>query len=125
MYTSITKLMALALLVTPLVAALEVGSGSGLERRHVGGNANLASLIVREDDLLEVRHHTEAQIAAKIAKAAARALTEEEIEADEDDALLTTLAPGGEIEARHHTEAQIAAKAAKSAKSSKNSTATA
>jgi hypothetical protein len=52
------------------------------------------------------------QIAAKKAKAAkgARsALTEEEIEEDEDDALLTTLAPGGEIEAReaHHTEAQI------------------
>jgi len=37
-------------------------------------------------------------------------LTEQEIEEDEDDALLTTLAPGGEIEAReaHHTEAQIA-----------------
>jgi hypothetical protein len=36
-------------------------------------------------------------------------LTEEEIEEDEDDALLTTLAPGGEIEGReaHHTEAQI------------------
>jgi hypothetical protein len=37
-------------------------------------------------------------------------LAEQEIEEDEDDALLTTLAPGGEIEAReaHHTEAQIA-----------------
>ncbi|KAE9377070.1 hypothetical protein N431DRAFT_453443 [Stipitochalara longipes BDJ] len=115
MYTSITKFMALALLVTPLIAALEVGGGSGLERRYVGGNANLASLIVREDDLLEVRHHTEAQIAAKKAKTAGRALTEEEIEEDEDDALLTTLAPGGEIEARHHTEAQIAAKKAKAA----------
>jgi hypothetical protein len=36
-------------------------------------------------------------------------LTEEEIEEDEDDALLTSLAPGGEIEAReaHHTEAQV------------------
>jgi hypothetical protein len=36
-------------------------------------------------------------------------LTEEEIEEDEDDALLTTLAPGGEIAGReaHHTEAQI------------------
>jgi hypothetical protein len=36
-------------------------------------------------------------------------LTEEEIEEDEDDALLTTLALGGEIEGReaHHTEAQI------------------
>jgi hypothetical protein len=36
-------------------------------------------------------------------------LTVEEIEEDEDDALLTSLAPGGEIGAReaHHTEAQI------------------
>ena len=36
-------------------------------------------------------------------------MTEEEIEEDEDDALLTTLAPGGEIAGReaHHTEAQI------------------
>jgi hypothetical protein len=42
---------------------------------------------------------------AKKAKAAAatRDLTQEEVEEDEDDALLTTLAPGGEIEARHHT----------------------
>jgi hypothetical protein len=58
---------------------------------------------------------TYCQIAAKKAKAekAAKngrsALTEEEIEEDEDDALLTTLAPGGEIAGReaHHTEAQI------------------
>jgi len=58
---------------------------------------------------------TYCQIAAKKAKAekAAKngrsALTEEEIEEDEDDALLTTLAPGGEIAGReaHHTEAQV------------------
>jgi len=52
----------------------------------------------------------EAQIAAKKAKKVGRsALTEEEIEEDEDDALLTTLAPEGEIESRapHHTEAQV------------------
>jgi hypothetical protein len=47
-----------------------------------------------------------AQIAAK-AKAG-RDLTQDEIEEDEDDALLTSLAPGGEIEKRHHTKAQIA-----------------
>jgi hypothetical protein len=39
-----------------------------------------------------------------------RDLTEDEDDEDEDDALLTSLAPGGEIEARepHHTAAQIA-----------------
>jgi hypothetical protein len=54
---------------------------------------------------------TARQQAKKAAAAkAGRDLTEQEIEEDEDDALLTTLAPGGEIEAReaHHTEAQIA-----------------
>jgi len=78
--------------------------------------------MVRDDDLLVARHHTgpsiprfptriradfliEAQIAAKAAKTTktGRDLTQEEIEEDEDDALLTTLAPGGDIEARHHT----------------------
>jgi hypothetical protein len=54
-------------------------------------------------------HHTKAQIAAKAR--AGRDLTQDEIEEDEDDALLTSLAPGGEIEKRHHTKAQIAAKA--------------
>jgi hypothetical protein len=47
-----------------------------------------------------------AQIAAK-AKAE-RDPTRDEIEEDEDDALLTSLAVGGEIEKIHHTKAQIA-----------------
>jgi hypothetical protein len=48
-----------------------------------------------------------AQIAAKEAKANARDLTQDEIEEDEDDELLTSLAPGGEIEKRHHTKGTI------------------
>jgi hypothetical protein len=47
-----------------------------------------------------------AQIAAK-AKANARDLTQDEIEEDEDDELLTSLAPGGEIEKRHHTKGTL------------------
>ena len=47
-----------------------------------------------------------AQIAAKT-KASARGLTQDEIEEDEDDELLTSLAPGGEIEKRHHTKGTL------------------
>jgi hypothetical protein len=47
-----------------------------------------------------------AQIAAK-AKANTRDLTQDEIEEDEDDELLTSLAPGGEIEKRHHTKGTL------------------
>jgi hypothetical protein len=49
-----------------------------------------------------------AQIAAK-AKANGRDLTQDEIEEDEDDELLTSLAPGGEIEKRHHTKGKLLA----------------
>lgn len=66
-----------------------------------GSNAVMASIIARNPDLLpsrdlSLRHHTEAQIAAKKAKAAATRDVEE----------LETREP-------HHTEAQIAAKNAK------------
>jgi hypothetical protein len=56
-----------------------------------------------------INSHQIAAKKAKAAKAGRSALTEEEIEEDEDDALLTSLAPGGEIAAReaHHTEAQV------------------
>jgi hypothetical protein len=47
-----------------------------------------------------------AQIAAK-AKANARDLTQDEIEEDEDDELLTSLTPGSEIEKRHHTKGTL------------------
>jgi len=87
--------------------------GAEIEARHHTEAQIAAKKAKAAGRSLEARHHTEAQIAAKKAKASARDLTQEEIEEDEDDALLTTLAPGGEIEARHHTEAQIAAKKAK------------
>jgi hypothetical protein len=49
-----------------------------------------------------------AQIAAKAkAKANARGLTQDEIEEDEDDELLTSIAPGGEIQKRHHTKGTL------------------
>jgi hypothetical protein len=49
-----------------------------------------------------------AQIAAKEkAKANGRDLTQDEIEEDEDDELLTSLVPGGEIEKRHHTKGTL------------------
>ncbi|KAF4612821.1 hypothetical protein G7Y89_g15552 [Cudoniella acicularis] len=98
---SITQLMALALLATPLVSSFTIDGASDISKREYivsngstsistyanfsqGGNANLAALFAR--------HHTEAQIAAKKAKAGARDVDTRE---------------------PHHTEAQIAAKKAK------------
>ncbi|TVY33711.1 hypothetical protein LOCC1_G007799, partial [Lachnellula occidentalis] len=95
--TSLTQLMAFALLASPLVLAANGAAPADLERRYVGGGANLASFVARAAELLpnlEARHHTEAQIAAKKAKAGARDIELEEREP-------------------HHTEAQIAAKKAK------------
>ena len=99
--TFVAQILALAILATPLVSGLPVAAPTDLDRRYVTGNALPTSFAAR--------HHTKAQIAAKTK--AGRDLTRDEIEEDEDDALLTSLAPGGEIEKRHHTKAQIAAKA--------------
>jgi hypothetical protein len=97
----VIQILALALFATPLVSGLPVASPTDLDERYVTGNVLPASLVTR--------HHTKAQIAAKTK--AGRDLTQDEIEEDEDDTLLTSLAPGGEIKKRHHTKAQIAAKA--------------
>jgi hypothetical protein len=104
--TTISKLFAFGLLaVAPLASAYAIPSQS--------------QELTKNSLSLETRHHTKgmlpplsggnrtnihtAQIAAK-AKAAGRDLTQDEIEEDEDDDLLTSLAPGGEIEKRHHTK---------------------
>jgi hypothetical protein len=100
-FTFVAQILALALLATPLISGLPVSAPTDSNERYVTGNTLPVSLAAR--------HHTKAQIAAKTK--AGRDLTQDEIEEDEDDALLTTLAPGGEIEKRHHTKAQIAAKA--------------
>ncbi|KAF8867143.1 hypothetical protein BDZ45DRAFT_734403 [Acephala macrosclerotiorum] len=101
MYTSISQLMAITFLALPIISALEGSASIDFERRYVGSNAVMASIIARNSDLLpsrdlSLRHHTEAQIAAKKAKAASTRDAEEL-----------------EIREPHHTEAQIAAKKAK------------
>ncbi|TVY33276.1 hypothetical protein LSUB1_G005864, partial [Lachnellula subtilissima] len=95
--TSLTQLMAFALLASPFVLGANGAAPADLERRYVGGGASLASFVARAAELLpnlEARHHTAAQIAAKKAKAGARDVEIEEREP-------------------HHTAAQIAAKKAK------------
>jgi hypothetical protein len=104
--STISKLFAFGLLaVGPLASALAIPSQS--------------QELTKNSLSLETRHHTKgipaphhggnktnihtAQIAAK-EKAAGRDLTQDEIEEDEDDELLTSLAPSGEIEKRHHTK---------------------
>jgi hypothetical protein len=95
--TFVAQLLALALLATPLVSGFPVAAPADLDERYVAGNTLPASLAAR--------HHTKAQIAAKTK--AGRDLTQDEIEEDEDDALLTSLALGGEIERRHHTRLRL------------------
>ncbi|TVY75786.1 hypothetical protein LSUE1_G004954, partial [Lachnellula suecica] len=87
---SVSKVLAFGLLVSaPLAVYAEPSESHDLEKKYVGGPASW----VRAAVSLQSRHHTEAQIAAKKAKAGAR-----DIEV---------------LETRHHTEAQIAAKKAK------------
>ncbi|CZR61008.1 uncharacterized protein PAC_10904 [Phialocephala subalpina] len=110
MYTSITQIMAIVFLALPIVSAFEGAAPTDLERRYVGSNAVMASIIARNPDLLpsrdlSLRHHTEAQIAAKKAKASVRDV-DAEVEAREAHHKSTKREP-------HHTEAQIAAKKAK------------
>lgn len=67
MQYSITQLMAIALFTSPLVSALngvDAAALSAPERRFVGGNANLASLVARHQAALDIvvesrePHHT-------------------------------------------------------------------
>jgi hypothetical protein len=104
--TTISKLFAFGLLaVAPLASAYAIPSQSqeltknslSLETRH-----HTKGMLAQHPGGNKTNIHT-AQIAAK-AKANGRDLTQDEIEEDEDDELLTSLAPGGEIEKRHHTK---------------------
>jgi hypothetical protein len=113
--TTISRIFAFGLLaVAPLASAIAIPSQSqdlvknslSLETRHhtKGTACSFLSLFLflffLEENKTDIRT---AQIAAK-AKANGRDLTQDEIEEDEDDELLTSLAPGGEIEKRHHTK---------------------
>ncbi|TVY22930.1 hypothetical protein LHYA1_G007466, partial [Lachnellula hyalina] len=123
--TSLTQLMAFALLASPFVLGASGVAPADLERRYVGGGASLASFVARAAELLpnlEARHHTAAQIAAKKAKAGARDVEiEEQIEEREPHHTAAQIAAkkakagARDVEERepHHTAAQIAAKKAK------------
>lgn len=57
MQYSITQLLAIALFASPLVSAfngVEAAALSAPEKRFVGGNANLASLIARHQAALDI-----------------------------------------------------------------------
>lgn len=70
-------------------------------------------MVLEDSEDLTKRHHTEKQIAAKKAKAAAAAKTSRDLAADELAEDEADAAAG--LDRRHHTEKQIAAKKAKAA----------
>ncbi|TGO49662.1 hypothetical protein BCON_0204g00160 [Botryotinia convoluta] len=90
---SINILLAVGLLFsTPFTSALTIPS---IDKKSIAGTG-IESIETRDIPGLINRHHTEAQIAAKEAKAGKK--------------------NGRDVESRHHTEAQIAAKKAKASK---------
>ncbi|TGO25573.1 hypothetical protein BPAE_0077g00210 [Botrytis paeoniae] len=114
---SVNILLAVGLLFsTPFTSALTIPS---IDKKSIAGTG-IESIETRDIPGLINRHHTEAQVAAKEAKAKGKGQrdvfereahhTEAQIAAKEAKAGKKN---GRDVESRHHTEAQIAAKEAK------------
>ncbi|KAF7897707.1 uncharacterized protein EAF01_008673 [Botrytis porri] len=121
---SINILLAVGLLFsTPFTSALAIPS---IDKKSIAG-AGIKSIETREIPGLINRHHTEAQIAAKEAKAKGKGQRDVlEREAHHTEAQIASKEAkagkknGRDVESRHHTEAQIAAKKTKASKSQRD-----